>query len=143
MQLFIEIVDYMNMNPGQIKKSYAEVYKDLRLFIDTAHRDGSIKSKVLANIDDFIQKDKYLSQTLIKLIDDGKKIFLLTNSQWDYTKEIMSYLLNDENEEFPHWRDYFSHVIVGASKPNFFTGHQPFFEVNLENELLKPNPTET
>ena len=77
MQLFIEIVDYMNMNPGQIR-NHMPRYKDLRLFIDTAHRDGSIKSKVLANIDDFIQKDKYLSQTLIKLIDDGKKIFLLT-----------------------------------------------------------------
>ena len=44
-QLFIEIVDYMRRNPGVIEKSFAEVYNDLREFIDLSHKDGSIKNK--------------------------------------------------------------------------------------------------
>lgn len=139
-QLFIEIVDFMDQNPGLIEKSYSEVYADLRIFIDTAHRDGSIKYKVVENLEKYIIRDKYLASTLIKLIDDGKKIFLLTNSHWEYTKEIMTYLLDDAHPEFPHWRDYFEEIIVGAAKPSFFSGRQPFFEVETVSGLLRPNP---
>lgn len=139
-QLFIEIVDFMDSNPGKIDKSYSDVYRDLRKFIDTAHRDGSIKTSVLSDIEKYIIRDKYLASTLVKLLDDGKKLFLVTNSQWDYTKEVMSYLLDDEHDEFPKWQDYFTHVIVGASKPNFFSGNQPFFEVDLSSGLLRANP---
>ena len=139
-QLFIEIVDYMDLNPGKILKTYSEVYMDLRVFIDSAHRDGSIKNKVLNDIEKYIIRDKYLVNTLVKLIDDGKSLFLLTNSQWDYTKEIMKYLLDDAHEEFPVWQDYFEYILVGGSKPNFFSGNQPFFEVDLNSDLLRPNP---
>lgn len=139
-QLFIEIVSFMDKYPEKITKSYKEVYEDLRKFIDSAHRDGSIKNKVLADLDKYIIKDKYLASTLVKLLDDGKTLFLLTNSQWDYTKEVMKYLLDDENPEFPSWKDYFTYTIVGSDKPNFFSGKQPFFEVQTQTDLLKPRP---
>ena len=42
-QLFIEIVDYMDLNPGKINKSYKSVYKDLR-------QTSVIKMEVLRNM---------------------------------------------------------------------------------------------
>ena len=73
-QLFIEIVDKMRRYPNLIKKSYEDIYKDLRLWIDLSHQDGSIKSRVLAEPEKYIDRDKHLVETLVKLIDGGKKL---------------------------------------------------------------------
>ena len=56
-----------------------------------------------------------------------------------YTKEIMSYLLNDENENF-----LIGEIILvmssWASKPNFFTGHQPFLRETLKRATKTESP---
>ncbi len=138
-QIFNEIVDFMSRYPGRVQKSYADVYTDVRRFIDLSHRDGSIKKEVLKDPGRFIEKDKHLSSTLVRLLDSGKSLFLLTNSQFDYTDAIQSYILDDAFEGFSRWRDYWEYVIVGASKPSFFTGSQPFYEVVEPSYLLRPH----
>ncbi len=136
-QLFVEIVEYMARNPGKIAKGFGEVYKDLRNFIDLSHRDGSIKTEVIANPEKFIEKDKSLAPALERLLESGKTLFLLTNSTWDYTNVIMTHLLDGLSPELPKWRDYFQYIFVGAGKPAFFTGSQPFYEVVTDSNLLK------
>jgi HAD superfamily 5'-nucleotidase-like hydrolase len=136
-QLFTEIVEYMNSNPQKIKKSYREVYADLRRFIDQSHADGSIKNVVLGDIASYIKKDKYLPEMLTRQIEAGKSLWLITNSRWDYTQAVMNYILDEPTEEYPTWRDYFDFVVVGAGKPGFFHGHQPFYEVMTDSGLLK------
>ena len=131
-QLFIELVDYMDKHPGKIQKSYNEVYKELRYFIDTSHKDGSIKSQVYKSPDTYLIRDPDLPLTLRRMIDSGKKLFLLTNSEWTYTDFMLSFALNDHLDEFPSWKDYFSYIMVGSGKPDFFTNRQPFFEVMTE-----------
>lgn len=138
-QLFAEIVDYVRLNPGKIAKSFKEIYDDLRKFIDLSHADGSIKRHVTANPEKYIHKDKHRVQSLVRLIDGGKKLFLLTNSQYDYTETVMSYLYDHAHEDLASWKDYFAYIIVGSGKPNFFTGETPFMEVNHETGLLTPH----
>lgn len=136
-QLFTEIVDYMRRHPGSIQKSYEEVYRDLRWFIDLSHHDGSIKSEVIAHPEKYIVKDPDVSDMLIRLIEGGKKIFLLTNSDWSYTNNVMTYLLDGVADDFKRWSDYFEYVIVSSNKPTFFTGSNPFYEIVDEKGLLK------
>ena len=102
----------MRRNPNSINKSFTEVYADLREFIDLSHRDGSIKKEVLANIESYIIKDPHLSDTLVKLIEGGKSLFLLTNSDWTYTNEVMNFLLGQGSDDFPKWEDYFDFIFV-------------------------------
>lgn len=136
-QLFTEIVDYMRRHPNKIQKSFKEVYRDLRTYIDLSHRDGTIKNEVMRNPQQYIDKDKHLAETLVGLVDGGKSLFLLTNSMWDYTSCVMSYLLSGEHEDFSKWQNYFDYIFVGAGKPGFFTGSQPFYEVLTESGYLK------
>jgi 5'-nucleotidase len=136
-QLFVEIVEFMSKHPGEIKKSFVEIYQDLRIFIDLCHQDGSIKSEVLKDPGRYIIRDKFLSTTLIRLLDAKKELFLLTNSRFDYTNEIMSYILHGAHESFSSWKSYWNMIVVGAGKPTFFTGTQPFFEVVEASNLLK------
>ncbi len=136
MQMYAEIIDYMNSHPGVIRKSFEEVYLDVKHCIDKSHSDGSIKHLVLMQPQLYIDKDKQLAATLKKLSEAGKKIFLLTNSLWDYTDAIMKHLLPKE-KGMTSWRDYFDLVIVGGNKPNFFSGRQPFYKVLTESGSLR------
>lgn len=136
-QLYTEIIDYMNRNPGKITKTFQEVYLDLRRFIDLSHADGSIKRNVMAEPDKYIKRDRYLATTLLRLIEAGKTLWVLTNSGWDYTQCLMSYLFDKPEGDFTNWRDYFEYVVVGAGKPGFFKGSQPFYEVMPDTGLLK------
>ena len=138
-QLFIEIVNYMSQHPGKIAKSFKEVYADLRKFIDLSHNDGSIKTEVMNHPDRYIIKDRHMTETLLRLITAGKKLFLLTNSQWEYTNFVMKYLLDGTDENYPDWRDFFEFIFVGTNKPSFFTSNQPFLEVMTDSGLLR-NP---
>lgn len=136
-QLFTEIVDYMDRNKGHIEKSYREVYADLRWLIDLAHADGSIKDEVQRDIGRFIKKDRHLAPTLARQIDAGKSLFLLTNSAFEYTDQLLNYIFDDAGAEVRHWRDLFEYTICGSGKPGFFAGSQPFYEVMTDSGLLK------
>lgn len=138
-QLFIEIVDFMSNNPGRIEKSFLEVYKDLRKFIDLSHADGSIKNEVIANIDRYIIKDKRTSEMLLRNKEAGKQLFLLTNSAWEYTNAVMTYMLDGVHPDYPNWQKYFDYSIVSARKPDFFTRNNNFEIVNQSTGSLSPH----
>ena len=138
-QLYTEIIDYMDLNPKKIQKSFKEVYADIRKEIDLSHQDGSIKNKVMRDPERYIKKDKHLSNSLVRLLHADKSMFLLTNSHYDYTSSVMSYVFDGEEEEFPEWKSYWDIIIVGAGKPGFFRGDQPFFEVQEGSGLLLPH----
>jgi HAD superfamily 5'-nucleotidase-like hydrolase len=133
--LFAAVVDLIDRLPQAFAgasgpPSYAEAWLDVRECIDLAHRDGSIKDHVRDNPGRFIEKDPDLARTLHQLRSAGKKLFVLTNSLFDYTEVVMRYLLDDALDSYPDWTAYFDWVVVGASKPDFFTEAAPFQEVD-------------
>jgi len=113
------------------KVDFERLYDDIRECIDTVHRDNSLKREIRKDIGHYIFKDPELGPALHKLRSGGKKLFLLTNSLWDYTDVVMSYLLDGVVAEYPFWRNYFDLVVTGASKPAFFSELRPFQELDL------------
>ncbi|HZH03672.1 MAG TPA: HAD-IG family 5'-nucleotidase, partial [Myxococcaceae bacterium] len=113
---------------------YARLYEDIREAIDVVHRDNSLKREIRKDIGHYIFKDPELGPTLHKLRSSGKKLFILTNSMWDYTQAVMKYLLDGVLPEYPSWRNYFDFVVTGASKPNFFTQAKPFLVIDPSTE---------
>jgi HAD superfamily 5'-nucleotidase-like hydrolase len=111
---------------------YARLFEDIRACIDEAHRDGTIVDRVLANVARFVRRDPLLAQTLHKLRSAGKKLFLLTNSQWPYTNELMRFLLGGAMPEYPSWRHYFDMIVCAACKPAFFQERRPLKERELD-----------
>ncbi len=115
---------------------YAKTFADIRESIDEAHRDGTILETVMGDFPRFVLRDHDLAPTLHKLRSAGKKVFLLTNSRWSYTDKMMTYLLDDEMAEYPHWRNYFDVVVVAATKPAFFQEQRPLME--RSGDVLHP-----
>lgn len=123
---------------------YTKLYDDIREAIDTVHRDNSLKRVIRQDIARYIFKDPELGAALHRLRSGGKQLFVLTNSLWDYTNAVMSYLLDGVLPEYPSWRNYFDVVITGGGKPAFFGEGQPFCEIDAsteENRVLGPAAT--
>ena len=114
---------------------YAKLFDDVRASIDEAHRDGSIKETIMADIGRYIERDADLAATLHKLRSAGKRLFLLTNSEPQYTDAVMSYLLRGDHNEYRSWKSYFDIIITSAMKPAFFMREAPFEELALPGQL--------
>ncbi len=119
------------------KPDYERLYDDIRRAIDEVHRDGTLKTRIVADLEAFVWRDPELGPALHKFRSGGKKLFVLTNSLFDYTDALMGFSLNGQLAEYPHWRNYFDYVVVGARKPGFFSEREPLFEVDAAG-----NPTQ-
>ncbi|HEY2030028.1 MAG TPA: HAD-IG family 5'-nucleotidase [Myxococcales bacterium] len=134
--LYAEIIEAMEARREAV--DFHKLYDDVRESIDEIHRDGSLKTELRKDLGRYINLDPELAQALHKLRSGGKKLFILTNSLWDYTDAVMSFLLDGRLPEYPSWRNYFDFVVVGAQKPSFFAEHKPFVELNSNGSVAKP-----
>jgi HAD superfamily 5'-nucleotidase-like hydrolase len=126
--VYADMVAYLDTHAtGPV--DYARLFDDIRAAIDATHRDGSLKSTIQANLAHYVDPDPLLPHTLRKLRSSGKKIFLLTNSAWDYTHALMRHILPQSDEPCGHWIDYFDLVLVSSQKPGFFTGASAFADL--------------
>ncbi len=68
--------------------SYKSIFQDVRNAVDFIHLKGDLKRRTVAECDKYVQQDPDLLVLLKRLRSAGKKIFLLTNSEWWYTNEV-------------------------------------------------------
>jgi len=134
--LYLNLVEFFDHHDATHKPSYAQLWRDIRECIDLAHRDGSIKSIVAADLGAFIERDPALAETLHRFRSSGKRLFLLTNSDWSYTNPVMSFLLDGVLPAYPSWRNYFDVIVVSGMKPAFFTAERPFEELGPDGAPL-------
>ena len=128
--LLAGIIEHYEGNDRTLPWSYRQLFDDIRNCIDEAHRDNSMKEVILADLPQFFERDPDLAPTLHKLKSAGRKLFLLTNSEWHYTEAVMSYLLDDALPYYGRWRNYFDLIVASSRKPTFFTGDAPFVEID-------------
>jgi HAD superfamily 5'-nucleotidase-like hydrolase len=136
--LFTQLVDLKDSSKKLINHSYAQIFKDIRVCLDTSHRDGSIKDAVAENPGKYIIKNPHFKETMAFLRASGKKLFIVTNSLWDYAQVVMNYLYTGEKGPLTYdWLKDFDLVITGAQKPDFFKQTNPIFEVDVKNKYLR------
>lgn len=117
--LYAQLID--GFDRGIIRaENYLQLFQDVRWAIDTAHRNGEMKAEILEHRHFFIPQDPQLALALDRLKREGKKLFLLTNSEWGFTAGVLGHLLDGQDEARPRWTDYFDLVVVSSRKPAFF-----------------------
>jgi 5'-nucleotidase len=137
MCLYADIIDMFDAEAREGKRpapNYEAIFKDVRECIDEVHRDESLKDVIRANPEQYCPKDDELAHTLHKLRSSGKKLFVLTNSAWNYTEPMMRFLLDGVMPQYPSWRNYFDIVIVSSRKPDWFTAQNPFIDLNVDED---------
>lgn len=127
---FSQIIELKNSDKNNTYPEYAQIADDVLEALDEAHRDGSLKKEVQNNLEHYIIRDPEMVRDLEKFRKHGKKIFVLTNSDFFYTKLLLDYAINPYLKDFKHWTDLFEYTITFASKPKFFYDDSRFLKVN-------------
>ena len=136
--LFMQLVEMLDARQLPEVLGYADLYRAVRESVDASHMEGRLKQEIAADPDTFVVLDPEVPLALLDQKYAGKKLLLITNSEWPYTASMMHYAFDRFLPEGTSWRDLFDLVIVGASKPGFFQGKREVFEVATEEGLLKP-----
>jgi 5'-nucleotidase len=118
--LYLILVEIMEGRGSGRRLNYARIYADVREMIDEAHRDGTIKTVIESDPGRYVRPDPNLSHTLEDFRRSGKKLFLLTNSEYHYTNVLLSYVLKDRLMGRSSWREFFDVIVVDSGKPGFF-----------------------
>jgi HAD superfamily 5'-nucleotidase-like hydrolase len=134
--LFMQLVEMKETTEPQAIPEFPIIAEDLNLVLDQAHRDGSLKGVVRDNLDHFVVKDPEAVAGLERYKKHGKKLFVLTNSDYHYTKLLLDYSITPFLKDHLHWSELFEFTITSAAKPSFFTEKRRFLRVNPENGTM-------
>ncbi|HPC83650.1 MAG TPA: HAD-IG family 5'-nucleotidase [Thermoanaerobaculaceae bacterium] len=136
--MYAQLVDRLDEGRLPAALGYADLYRQVRRSIDEAHMEGELKAEIVANPEVYVERDPETVLALLDQRESGKKLLLITNSDWAYTSRIMSYAFDPFLPPGTTWRTLFELVIVSARKPDFFSQRMPLFEVVTEDGLLRP-----
>ncbi len=100
--------------------------------------EGRLKAEIVARPDEYVDLDPDVPLALLDQRAAGKRLLLITNSDWAYTREIMARTLEPQLPAGTSWRELFDLMVVSARKPDFFSHAAPAFEVVDEDGLLRP-----
>ncbi|MFT3924671.1 MAG: HAD-IG family 5'-nucleotidase [Myxococcales bacterium] len=138
--LYLQLVDRLDAGQLGAGHSYAELYARVRESVDATHTEGVLKAQIVKDPARFVDLDPELPLALLDLKHAGKKLMLITNSEWSYTRAMLSYVFDPYLPKGMTFRQLFDLVIVGARKPLFFEQRsQPFRIVDEEQGLLMPH----
>jgi 5'-nucleotidase len=135
--LYAQLVD--RLDDGQVKPSvsYRELYEAVRTTVNVAHMEGALKAEIVRDPKQFVELDEELPVTMLDWQHAGKALLLITNSEWLYTRAMMSYAFDAYLPKSKTWRDLFELVVVDARKPSFFTDAYPMLELVDEQGSLR------
>ena len=136
--LYSQMVDLLDQGLLPQVKGYSELFARVRATVDAQHLEGKLKAEIAANPERYVVLDPEAALALLDQKASGKKLMLITNSEWSFTSLMMSYAYDRFLPTGMTWRQLFDLIIVGARKPNFFTERAPAFEVVTEDGLLRP-----
>ncbi|MEC9283737.1 MAG: HAD-IG family 5'-nucleotidase [Bdellovibrionota bacterium] len=136
LNIFMHLVDMKDRDLDLDLPSYEQISQDVLDCVDLCHRDGSVKDIVAQDLEKYIINDPEMVASLERYLKHGKKLFVLTNSDYNYTKKLLDYSINPFLKEAKHWSEIFEFVITLAAKPRFFYDSLNFMKVDPDTGLM-------
>lgn len=140
---FTRCTRYLNLTTGfkhgDLVMTFRSMFQDVRDAMDYIHDTGVLKTSTIKNLEKYVEQDPNLPAFLTR-IKDVAKVFLATNSDYNYTEAIMKYLLESSikpgNVRKP-WRSYFDLIVVDTRKPQFFGDGTVLRQVDTDTGKLR------
>lgn len=109
---------------------------DIKEALDICHSDGTLKNHVRHNISEFIIQDPEVVTLLERYKRYGKKLLVITNSDFNYTKLLLDYTINPFLKEHKDWSELFEITVTLSTKPRFFTTKAAFLKIDPITGLM-------
>ncbi|CAI7921602.1 unnamed protein product, partial [Closterium sp. NIES-53] len=139
--VYMQMVDRLDQGllpaevaPGDYKTLYSVVARALF----RAHVEGQLKAEIINSPEKFVELDPELPLALLDQKLAGKRLLLITNSDYQYTHRMMTHAFDRFLPEEMTWRSLFDMVIVSARKPEFFSMAHPLYEIVTPDGLMRP-----
>ncbi len=133
--LYRQLVDLKDQDDAALP-CYSMIADDVLAVVDEVHGNGSLKQKIAENLPHFVIKSGRLIEAMARFIRYGKKILIITNSEYTYTKILLDYAINPFLPKGKTWEDFFEYVIAQSTKPRFFYDSLPFLKVDTETGAM-------
>ena len=117
--LYASVVDALEREGWPEGLGYKQLFDDIRYSVDLIHKDGTLKKIILERMSECFLIDAKIPDTLYKLRREGKKLFLLTNSDYSYTNAVLSVILANAFHG-QRWWEFFDLIVADSRKPDFF-----------------------
>ncbi|MEM7646074.1 MAG: 5'-nucleotidase domain-containing protein, partial [Pseudomonadota bacterium] len=88
--LYGQLIDLKDRRPLDYPE-YSKLLSDIVEVMDMSHRDDSLKSVVRDEMDKYIIQEPAVAEGLEKYKRHGKKLFILTNSDFHYSKALLDH----------------------------------------------------
>ncbi|MBJ6764697.1 HAD-IG family 5'-nucleotidase [Myxococcaceae bacterium JPH2] len=139
--IYAQLVDRLDAGQLPGPMGYADLYEHVRKNLDATHMQGRLKAEIIADPERYVLDDPETPLALLDQKNAGKKLLLITNSEWAYTEPMMHFAFDRHLPAGMTWRQLFDVVIVSARKPEFFTTRSALFDVvEVDGEaLLRPH----
>lgn len=133
--MYAQLVDLKSK--GMALPDFETIADDVKEVLDICHSDGTLKDEVRKNISNYIIQDPSVVELLERYKRYGKKLLIITNSDYNYCKLLMDYTFNPFLKEHKDWSELFDITITLASKPRFFTAQNNFLQINPADGSMK------
>ncbi len=135
--LYMQLVEMKNKQPELNLPDYKTLEQHVLEGLDISHRDGTLKNQVKKAVKKFIVQDPKCVEALERFKKHGKKLWVITNSDYEYTKLLLDYAINPFLKEHKTWSELFNLAVTLANKPKFFTDKMPLLQVDPQSGLMK------
>ncbi|HHH11468.1 MAG TPA: HAD family hydrolase, partial [Sorangium sp.] len=137
--MYAQLVDMLDAGKlGEHALGYQDLYELVRDNINAAHTEGELKTEIMRDPAKYVVLEEDTVLTLLDQKHAGKRLMLITNSEWSYTLAMMRYAFDRFMPTRQTWRDLFDVVIVAARKPHFFDNQSPLLEIVDDDGLMRP-----
>lgn len=126
--MFAQLVELKKQ--GLKLPDYPQLADDIKEILDLAHSDGTLKNEVRKNFDQYIVQDPQIPEVLERFKEYGKRLLLITNSDFNYTKLLLDRTITPYLKNHESWRELFEIVISLSGKPRFFTQRSGFLKID-------------
>ncbi len=130
--LFAQLVDFIDANGKPAL--YRRAFNDIRRCLDEVHQENELKGAIARNPEKFLIRDERIVTALQTLRKFGKKLAMITNSDYEYSVTVMNHCFGPFLD-MP-WQDLFDIIVVAANKPIFFQQQPRFLRVDRGSGLL-------
>lgn len=121
---------------GEDLPNYHQIADDIKAVLDMIHQNDSLKSFIKNDFGKYVISDPLVPELMERYLSYGKKLIIITNSDYNYTKALLDYALNPYWKKYKKWEDVFDLVITLADKPGFFEHQDRFLKIDQKTSQM-------
>ncbi|CAH8447770.1 unnamed protein product [Heterobilharzia americana] len=110
--LLCSIIAFFDRRGINYKPIY--VYQDVSVSVARLHKSGLLGQTVMSDPEKYIVREPQLRTFLCRLVENNKKLFVVSNSSAAYIDRGLKFLIGED------WQELFDVIISRANKPTFF-----------------------